>query len=74
MNKRALYAIMIAVLVPLLIFLYVNSLPKAAIPKPVFYDSVSSVIKEGKQKNDTFWHHIPDFIYDKSIGSDGFLE
>ena len=68
MNKKALYAIILALIVPLAIFLYVNSLPKAAIPKPIFYDSVSSVIKNGKQKNDTFWHHLPDFKLTNQLG------
>ena len=68
MNKKALYAILIALVVPLVIFLYVNSLPKAAIPKPLFYDSVSSVVKNGKQKNDTSWHHIPDFKLTNQLG------
>ena len=68
MNKKALYAIILALVVPLAIFLYVNSLPKAAIPKPIFYDSVSSVIKNGKQKNDTFWHHLPDFKLTNQLG------
>lgn len=68
MNKKALYAVIIALIVPLLIFFYVNSLPKAAVPKPVFYDSVSSVVKNGKQKNDTFWHHIPDFQLTNQLG------
>jgi protein SCO1/2 len=68
MNKQALYAILIALIVPLAIFLYVNSLPKAAVPKPIFYDSVSSVIKNGKRKNDTFWHHLPDFKLTNQLG------
>ena len=68
MNKKALYAVIIALIVPLVIFLYVNSLPKAAIPKPIFYDSVSSVIKNGKLKNDTFWHHLPDFQLTNQMG------
>lgn len=68
MNKQALYAILIALIVPLVIFLYVNSLPKAAIPKPIFYDSVNSVIKNGKRKNDTFWHHLPDFKLTNQLG------
>ena len=67
-NNKALYAILVALVVPLVIFLYVNSLPKAAIPKPIFYDSVSSVIKNGKQKNDTFWHHLPDFKLTNQLG------
>jgi protein SCO1/2 len=67
-NKKALYAILIALIVPLLIFLYVNSLPKAAIPKPIFYDSVSSAIKNGKQVNDTLWHRVPDFTLTNQLG------
>jgi protein SCO1/2 len=67
-NKKALYAILIALIVPLVIFLYVNSLPKAAIPKPIFYDSVASVVKNGKRKNDTFWHHLPDFKLTNQLG------
>jgi len=67
-SKKALYAILIALIVPLLIFLYVNSLPKAAIPKPVFYDSTSSIVRNGKKKNDTFWHHIPDFKLTNQLG------
>jgi protein SCO1/2 len=68
LNKTALYAILIALIIPLAIFLYVNSLPKAAIPKPIFYDSVSFTIKKGKQQNDTFWHHIPDFRLTNQMG------
>lgn len=68
MNRKALYAILIALIIPLLIFLYVNSLPKAAIPKPIFYDSVSSAIKNGKQLNDTSWHRIPDFTLTNQLG------
>ncbi|HEV8504734.1 MAG TPA: SCO family protein [Chitinophagaceae bacterium] len=68
MNRKALYAILIALIIPLLIFLYVNSLPKAAIPKPIFYDSVSSLVKNGKQVNDTSWHRIPDFTLTNQLG------
>jgi protein SCO1/2 len=67
-NKKALYAILIALIAPLLIFLYINSLPKAAIPKPIFYDSVSSVVKNGKQVNDTSWHRVPDFSLTNQLG------
>jgi protein SCO1 len=73
-NQKALYAILIALIVPLIIFLYVNSLPKAVIPKPIFYDSVSSVIKNGKQKNDTFWHHLPDFKLTNQLGQNVSLQ
>jgi protein SCO1 len=67
-NRKAVYAILIALIIPLLIFLYVNSLPKAAIPKPIFYDSVSSIIKNGKRVNDTSWHRVPDFSLTNQLG------
>jgi protein SCO1 len=73
-NKKALYGILIALILPLVIFLFVNSLPKAVIPKPIFYDSVSSVIKNGKQKNDTFWHHLPDFRLTDQLGQNVSLK
>ncbi len=68
MNKTALYALLIALVVPVGIFFYVNSLPKAAIPRPLFYDSVSSRVEKGKQVNDTFWHRIPDFTMTNQLG------
>jgi protein SCO1/2 len=67
-NRKALYAIIVALIIPLAIFLFVNSLPKANIPKPVFADSVRSVVKNGKQINDTFWHHLPDFTLTNQLG------
>ncbi len=68
LNKKALYAILIALVIPLIIYFYVNSLPKAAIPKPVFYDSVSTSVRNGKQVHDTFWHKIPDFRLINQMG------
>ncbi len=68
MSKKAFYAIIIALIVPLAIFLFVNALPKAVIPKPVFLDSVSSSIKNGKKVTDTFWHHIPNFTMTNQLG------
>jgi protein SCO1 len=68
LNRKALYGIIIALFIPLAIFLYVNSLPKAAIPKPIFADSVTSAIRKGKQVNDTIWHHVPDFTLTNQLG------
>jgi protein SCO1 len=68
LNRKAIYGLLIALIIPLGIFLYVNSLPKAAVPKPLFYDSVSSRVEKGKQVNDTSWHHIPDFSLTNQLG------
>ena len=74
MNKKALYGILLALILPLVIFLFVNSLPKAAIPKPIFYDSVSSVIRNGKQIRDTFWHRLPEFRLTNQLGQNVSLK
>ena len=68
MNKKAFLAILIALIIPVIIFLYVNALPKASIPKPIFYDSVATHISKGKQVNDTFWHHLPNFTMTNQLG------
>lgn len=68
MNTKAFYAVLIALVIPVSIFLYVNSLPKAAIPRPLFYDSVSTKVVKGKQENDTFWHRIPNFTLTNQLG------
>ncbi|MER3498363.1 MAG: SCO family protein [Chitinophagaceae bacterium] len=70
MNKKALIGIVIALIIPLAIFLFVNALPKAAIPRPVFYDSIKTVVKKGKQYTDTFWHHISDGKFVNQLGQE----
>lgn len=74
MNKRALYGIIIALIIPLGIFLFVNSLPKAVIPKPVFYDSVTTAVKNGKQIHDTLWSKISDAALTNQFGDKISLE
>lgn len=68
MNKKAFIGILIALIIPVIIFFFVNSLPKAAIPHPLFYDSVSTTIRNGKQLTDTFWEKIPDFTLTNQLG------
>jgi protein SCO1/2 len=67
-NRKAIIGIIIALIIPLAIFLFINSLPKAVIPKPIVFDSSTSVIKNGKQKDDTAWHHIPDASLTNQLG------
>jgi len=59
---------MMALVIPVIIFFYVDSLPKAAIPKPLFYDSVTTRIEKGKQVTDTAWQHLPDFKMANQMG------
>lgn len=68
MNKKAFLGIMMALVIPVIIFFFVDALPKAAIPRPLFYDSVATRIEKGKQVNDTIWQHIPNFTMTNQVG------
>ena len=68
MNKKALYGILIALVIPLICFFVINSLPKAAIPKPYLFDSVSTRVVNGKKVSDTSWHRVSDFNLTNQLG------
>lgn len=68
MNKKALIGILLAFILPVTIFFYIDSLPKAAIPRPLFYDSVGATIKKGKKIDDTAWQHLPNFTLTNQLG------
>lgn len=63
MNKKALYAILLALLLPLVAYFIVKNKSETAVHMPRHYlpDSVVTVIKNGKRVNDTVWHRLPDF-------------
>jgi protein SCO1 len=67
-NKKAFYGILIALIVPVGLFFFMDSLPKAAMPQPLFYDTVVTKIKNGKKVTDTVWRHIPDFTMTNQMG------
>jgi len=62
-NKTALYALILAVLVPLLSYFIIKQMSTDAIhiPKPVYEDSTISKVVKGKIENETIWHKIPNF-------------
>lgn len=63
MNKNALYAIMMALLLPLLAYFIVKRKSDNAIIMPPHFhkDTVLEVVKKGKRVNDTVWHRVKDF-------------
>lgn len=69
-NKTALYALMLAVLLPLVSYFIIKQLSKDAIhiPQPVFSDTVISKVVNGKIENETIWHKIPDFTLTNQDG------
>lgn len=63
MNKKALYAILIALLVPLISYFFVKGKSERDIHMPRHYlpDSVISNTEKGKMVSDTVWHKVADF-------------
>lgn len=68
MNRKALYAILIALIVPLLAFFIMDAIRGNPMPQRVFYDSVATGIKNGKQTTDTIWSKVPDFSFTNQLG------
>ena len=63
MNKKALYAVMLALMLPLVCYLIVKSKSDKAVTMPRHYlpDSVVTVTKKGKRSEDTLWHRLAGF-------------
>lgn len=70
MNKTALYALILALLLPLASYFIIKELSKGAIeiPQPVFSDTVIKKTVKGKIVNETIWHKIPDFTLTNQEG------
>ncbi len=70
MNRTALYALMLALLLPLVAYFIIKQLSTNAIhiPQPVFRDSTISKVVKGKIENETIWHHLPDFTLTNQDG------
>lgn len=63
MSTKAIYALILAVILPLFCYLIVKRISKSAIEMPRHYlaDTVLSTVKNGKRASDTVWHQLPDF-------------
>ena len=70
MNKTAIYAILLAALIPLGSYLIVKKYSETAILMPRHYlsDSIVSTTKNGKGYSDTVWHQVGDFSLQNQIG------
>jgi protein SCO1/2 len=62
-NKKALYAILLALLVPLVAYFIVKQESEKNVFMPRHYlpDSIISTTKSGKRISDTIWHTVNDF-------------
>ena len=70
LNKTALYALVLAVLLPLVSYFIIKQMSTEAIhiPQPVFANTTISTVVKGKIKNETIWHKIPDFTLTNQNG------
>ena len=70
MNKTALYALILALLIPLIAYFIIKQMSTDAvhIPKPIYADTTISKVVKGKIENETIWHKIPDFTLTNQEG------
>ena len=63
MNKKAIYALLLAVVLPLICYFIVKGYSDSAILMPRHYlaDSIITKTEKGKKVTDTAWHKLPDF-------------
>jgi protein SCO1 len=69
-NKTALYALLIAIALPIAGYLIIDSYSKGIVPMPrhYIYDSVVTQTSNGKQVTDTIWHKVPGFSLTNQLG------
>jgi protein SCO1/2 len=70
LSSKALLAVAIAVLIPLVSYLMVKSASEGAIAMPprYYYDSVIVRMKDGKQYEDTVWHQVSNISFTNQLG------
>lgn len=70
MNKKAIYGILIAILLPMIGYLAVKGYSEKAVamPRHYIFDSVVTVTKGGKEHIDTIWHKLPDITMTNQLG------
>ena len=70
MNKKAILALMLAALIPLISYLLVRYYSERAVNMPprYFHDSVAVVEKNGKITYDTIWHRVKNISFTNQLG------
>lgn len=70
MTKKAIYGLMLVVLLPLTGYFILKGATDNAVVAPRHYlpDSVITRTENGKQYNDTVWHTLPDFKLQNQLG------
>lgn len=70
MSKKAIYALMLAVVIPVLCYFVVKKFSETAVAIPRHYlaDSVINTVQKGKSVSDTIWHQLPEFSLVNQMG------
>lgn len=70
MNKSALYALLVALFLPVICYLIIKKASDHAIlmPRHYIFDSVTNNTVNGKEKIDTIWHTLPSFSLTNQLG------
>jgi protein SCO1/2 len=76
MNRKAILALMLAALIPLISYLVVKYYGSDAVkmPQRFFFDSVAVVEKRGKITNDTLWHSVKNISFTNQLGKNVSLD
>ncbi|MBS1947932.1 MAG: SCO family protein [Bacteroidetes bacterium] len=76
MSTKALLAVALAALIPLISFLVLRSASEGAIDMPgrFFYDSVEVKMQDGKQVTDTIWHKVDNISLTNQLGKSVSLD
>jgi protein SCO1 len=70
LSKKALTAVLLAIMLPIISYMIVKSASDHTIGMPgrYYYDSVTSVVRDGKTIDDTIWHAVQDFKFQNQLG------
>src|SRR5688572_7199972 len=70
MKKKAIFALILALVVPVAGYLMVRYYSERDVKMPprYFYDSVAVVEKRGKMVNDTLWHRVKNISFTNQLG------
>lgn len=70
MNRKAIFAIIIAALIPAISYLFVKyySTQATQMPPHYFFDSVAVIEKNGKKTTDTIWHKVENIFFTNQLG------
>jgi protein SCO1 len=69
-SKRSLYALIVALFIPLACYFIIKSISDrtVVVPPHYFADSIISTTIDGKRETDTVWHQLPDFKLLNQLG------